>query len=813
MSKKIFLIAVACLAGLFSCSVLPAKNDMGDSGEMCWWYDKPASKYWEGLPVGTGRLAAMVIGTVGEDRLWLNEETLWSGGPNNPNRAGSPERLELMRKHILNREYAAADSIAPWFSSYPVRVQHYQPMSNLNLAYDGQDGSRVRDYKRKLSMDSALVTITYELDGIFYRREVFASYPDQVIVMRLTASKPGSINVTAWMNSLQESAVASAAGNDLVIRGGTTDLSQETYAERHIPGEIKWQSSVRIQPDGGKITPVIHDGSPGESGLKVSGANSVTFIISGATNWKAWNDVSGDEREQCSGYLEKASALSYENLRYRHLEDFMPLFHACRIDLGGQEAGALNTTERMERMRNGAEDPYFVSQYFQYGRYLMLAGARENTLAFNNHNIWLNNMEGRWQGRWTLNINIQQCYWPVESTSLAGLNHSLLIFTEQLARAGERTAREMYNCRGWVSHHGTDVWFNTAPTDRHAHASIWPMSGAWLLQQLFDHYRYQPDLEYLQRIYPLMKGSAEFFLDFMIEHPETGEMVTCPSTTPENWYISEDGRKTGLSIGTAMDIQLIRNLFRNTTEAAKILGMDDAFQSEMAAVLTKLPPHKTGKHGQLQEWYYDFDEFDVTHRHLSHLFAFYPDDDITLRKTPELSKAVERVLERKDDRHLGWSGAWKINLYARLEKAQSALDILKRMLVDVSIHPREEDSTITPSFEGNQAIQGVTAGIVEMLMQSHSGELSLLPALPGSWPKGSVKGLRGLGGYGIDLEWENGTLKEALVTSAAGGICILRTKTPVKVYLEKKKVKSTVTEEGILEFMAEKGGKYRVVAL
>jgi alpha-L-fucosidase 2 len=813
MIKNFCIVAFACMAALSSCSVVPAKNDKGDPGEMCWWYDKPASKYWEGLPVGTGRLAGMVIGTVSEDRLWLNEETLWSGGPNNPNRPGSPERLELMRKHILSREYAQADSIAPWFSSYPVRVQHYQPMSNLNLVYDGQDGSRVRDYKRKLSMDSSLVTITYELDGVFYRREVFASFPDQVIVMRLSASKPGSISVTARMNSLQETAVASVANNDLVISGGTTDLFHETYAERHIPGEIRWQSDVRILPEGGEIMPVTREDNVNLPGLKVSGANSVTFIISGATNWKAWNDVSGNEKELSTGYLDKASAMNYETLRERHLKDYMPLFGACIIDLGGQETGALNTTERMERMRSGAEDPFFVSQYFQYGRYLMLAGARENTLAFNNHNIWLNNMEGRWQGRWTLNINIQQCYWPVESTNLAALNHSLLIFTEQLAQAGERTAREMYNCRGWVSHHGTDVWFNTAPTDRHAHASIWPLSGAWLLQQLYDHYRYQPDIQYLQRIYPLMKGSAEFFLDFIIEHPETGEMVTCPSTTPENWYISEDGRKTGLSIGTAMDIQLIRNLFRNTINACKTLGRDEALQSEMAAVLAKLPPHKTGKHGQLQEWYYDFDEFDVTHRHLSQLFAFYPDDDITLHKNPELSKAVERVLERKDDKHLGWSGAWKINLYARLEKAQQALDILKRMLVDVSIHPREEDSTITPSFEGNQAIQGVTAGIVEMLMQSHSGELSLLPALPGTWAKGSVKGLRGMGGYGIELEWENGILKQALVTAGTDGACRLRTKAPVQVYLGRKKVESTITEDGLLEFMAEKGETYRVVAL
>jgi alpha-L-fucosidase 2 len=779
--------------------------------EMCWWYDKPAAKYWEGLPIGTGRLAGMVIGTIGEDRLWLNEETLWSGGPNNPNRPGGPQRLEAMRKHILNKEYAQADSIAPLFSSYPQRVQHYQPMSNLNLVFEGHDASRAINYRRRLSMDSALVTITYRLDGVDYKREIFASYPDQVIVMRISSNKPGNINLSAWTNSLQESALSLVDDNDLVIRGGTTDLFHEKYAERHIPGEMRWQTRVQVRHEGGSLTGTTmesHDNSPG---IKISGASSVTFIIAGATNWNSWNDVSGDEKQRCDKYISDVTRMDYSGLRKRHLEDYIPLFNTCSLDLGGQEKSKLTTTTRMEMMRKGEEDPLFVAQYFQYGRYLMLAGARENTLAFNNHNIWLNNMEGRWQGRWTLNINIQECYWPVESTNLAGLNHSLLIFTEQLAQAGERTAREMYNCRGWVAHHGTDIWFNTAPTDGHAHASIWPLSGAWLLQQLYDHYRFEPDKEYLKRLYQLMKGSAEFFLDFMITDPESGYMVTCPSTTPENWYISEDGRKSGLSVGTAMDIQLIRNLFRNTVEATRILGIDTDLRNQMSDVLAKLPPHKIGKHGQLQEWFYDFEEFDVKHRHLSHLFAFYPDDDITLRKTPELSKAVERVLERKDDKYLGWSGAWKINLYARLQKAQAAFDMLKRMLVDVSIHPREEDSTVTPSFEGNQAIQGVTAGITEMLMQSHSGEISLLPALPDSWKTGSVRGLRAIGGYEIDLAWEGGRLKESLVTAGISNSCKIRTLHPVQVLYKGRPVRTSLSGDGALTFKSVAGRQYQII--
>jgi alpha-L-fucosidase 2 len=631
--------------------------------------------------------------------------------------------------------------------------------------------------------------------------------------MRLTGSKPGSVRVTGWMNSPQPSAVQSIENNDLILAGGTKELTEDTYAERLIPGKIKWQARVRIQNKGGQISKIRLPNHNNAPGIQISGADAVTFILSGATNWKSWNDVSGNEKERCSKYLEDAAAKDFRTLKKRHLDDYCPLFSKCSINLGTSEAAGQNTSERMELLRKGGEDPQFISQYFQYGRYLMLAGAREKTLAFNNHNIWLDNMEGRWQGRWTLNINIQECYWPVESTSLSPLNESLLTFTELLARAGQRTAKEMYNCRGWVAHHGTDVWFNTAPTDGHPNASMWPMGGAWVMQQLYDHYLYQPDIGYLKRIYPLLKGASEFFLDYMITDPKSGWLVTCPSSSPENWFLSGDKKQTALSMGSSMDIQIIRNLFRNSLTAGKKLGKDTDLQAQIKSALTKLPPHQIGKYGQIQEWLYDFEETDVRHRHMSQLFAFYPDDDITIYKTPDLAKAVEKVLERKDDKYLGWSGAWKINLYARLQKPEAAYDILNRMLVDVSIHPREEDSKITPSFEGNQAIQGVTAGIVEMLMQSHSGEISLLPALPKAWRTGNIVGLQARGGYEVDLTWENGKLKESFIVAKNTGKCRIRTQQPVKILLENQMVPARLLVNGVLEFDAIIGEKYRVVAL
>jgi alpha-L-fucosidase 2 len=503
--------------------------------------------------------------------------------------------------------------------------------------------------------------------------------------------------------------------------------------------------------------------------------------LAGATSWKSWNDVSADEKVRCDRYITKAAGYNYSELKRRHLKDYMPLFASCKLDLGGGEAGLLTTTERMEKIRAGVADPLYVVQYFQYGRYLMLAGAREGTLAFNNHNMWLNNMEGRWQGRWTLNINLEECYWPVESTNLARLNESLLLFTEELAQAGRRTAKELYNCRGWVAHHGTDVWFNTAPTDRNREATIWPMGGAWLLQQLYDHYQYDPDKKYLERIYPLLKGSAEFFLDYLITDPATGYLVTCPSTSPENSFITAGGKLAAVTMGSTMDNELLRNLFGHTISAAKILGKDGDLCTELENAGKRLPPFRIGRFGQLQEWLEDFQESDTGHRHISHLFASYPDDAITLRKTPGLAEAVRVVLRRRGDINRGWSGAWKINQHARLEEPEAAYKILVPMLTDVSLHPRMEDSRITPSFEGNQGIQGITAGIAEMLMQSHSGEISLLPALPAEWPKGSVTGLRGRGGYTIDIRWDNGRLSEATLVSGVTQTCRLRIKGKVRV--------------------------------
>jgi len=758
--KRHFLIWVFIVDAVLS----HAQQGKPNANEMCWWYDQPATKYWEGLPIATGRFAAMIGGKTGEEDIVFNDETLWSGGPYDPNNLDGPQILANVRKLILEKKYVEANEEAMKLNSIPTNVQHYQPMGILNISFDSGGRDPVTDYKRKLSMDSAVVTISYRKNGINYRRELFASYPDQVIVMRLTADKPGSIDIRVGFGSLLPSAQTKIVDGDLVMNGTNGQA-------------LKWSARLRAVVDGGDVT---YDRGPDL--IKISKASSVTLLLAGATSWKSWNDVSADERARCDQYITRAANYSYSELERRHLQDYMPLFASCQLDLGGDPAGLLTTTGRMERLRAGGSDPLYIAQYFQYGRYLMLAGAREGGLAFNNHNMWLNNMEGRWQGRWTLNINLQECYWPVESTNLARLNESLLVFVEQLAEAGRRTARELYNCRGWVAHHGTDVWFNTAPTDRNREATIWPMGGAWLMQQLYDHYQYDPDEKYLERIYPLLKGASEFFLDYLITDPGTGYLVTCPSTSPENSFIAVGGKLAAVSMGSTMDNELLRNLFGHTISAARILGKDEGLCRELEEARKQLPPFRIGKFGQLQEWLEDFQESDTGHRHISHLFAAYPDDAITLRNTPGLAQAVRVVLRRRGDINKGWSGAWKINQHARLEEPEAAYKILVPMLTDVSLHPRAEDSRITPSFEGNQGIQGVTAGIAEMLMQSHSGEISLLPALPAEWPKGSVTGLRGRGGYTIDIRWNDGRLREATLVSSQTQTCRLRIKKKLRVF-------------------------------
>jgi alpha-L-fucosidase 2 len=805
MKKTTFFVTALISLAFLSCG---NKNEITvNQVPMQWRYDVPATKYWEGLPIGAGRFAAMIPGALGHEVIAFNDETLWTGGPYNPNPPDGPATLKKVRELIFAKKYAEAHAAA-WDLGYPGRhVQLYQALGRLNMDYTGHELSKAAGYQRVLDMDNATVDVSYKLDGVSYSRRIFASYPDQVIVIRLTADRKGKISFSSWQTSLQPSAKTRVEGNEIIMEGTTISAKEGNATSDYgnkwtiLPPQMRWQSKVKIINEGGTLTAEADK-------LTVANADAVTLILAGATNWVSWSDVSADEKKRCGDYLSNAAKLPYPELLQRHLDDYRPLFSACKLNLGADPVPSLTTSQAMDTIRKGLPNPAYEARYFQYGRYLLLAGAREGTLAFNNHNIWLDDLEGRWQGRWTLNINIQECYWPVENTNLPGVNESLLLFVENLAQAGQRTAKELFGCRGWCSCLGTDVWFNTAPTDGNPQHALFPLSGIWLMQQLYEHYRYNPDAEYLKRIYPLMKGAAEFCFDFLVEEPESGYLVTCPASSPENKFVDEKGNVAALSFASSGDMQLIRGFLRNYVEATGALNIDAELNRWASETLKRLPPHKIGKHGQLQEWFYDFEEHEVTHRHMMHLIAVYPDDDITLRKTPALAEAVKVTLKRRGDHNLGWSGAWKINLRARLEEPDLAYRDLHRMLADVSIHPRAEDSRITPSFEGNQAIQGVTAGIAEMLLQSHSGEISLLPALPAQWANGAVEGLRAAGGYEVAMEWKNGVLSKAVIKASYDAPCRLRTKTPVKISADGKDVETSSTDDNLLEFNAVAGKTY-----
>lgn len=619
---------------------MPVKNS--------WWFRTPASKYWEGLPLANGRLAAMVLGRVRDEVIPLNEVTLFTGSPYDPNNPEGPKVLAEVRKLLLEGKFVEAQRLCRGLMSQPLSVQHYRPIGELRVRFDVPD--HADSYKRELDMDSAMARAIYESGGIHFTREVFASYPDQVLVMRISADRPGSVSLSARLASILPSAHSEIQKRGaIVMRGGVETVTEGRSGNPVIPSRMRWLSQLKVAPEGGRIGEcrIEEDESRTAACVSVRNADAVTLILAAATNYVNWQDISGDPELQVTKRM-AAARMSYAELRARHLKDWQSQFLKCKLDLGGHEAAEDDTTTRLEKLRQGAADPLFEAQYFQYGRYLLLAVSRPGALAFNNHNVWLAGAEERWNGRWTLNINLEECYWPSETTNLAETNEALLTFVESLSEAGARTARELYGMRGWVAHLGTDLWMNTAPTDGTG-PGIWPTAGPWLLENLWEHYAFEPDKAYLKRLYPLLRGSSEFFLDFLIEEPVHHWLVTAPSVSPENSFYTPAHEKTQVGIGPTLDNQLLRDLFDHTMEAAATLGVDAELCGKIAYARGRLPPTRTGSHGQIQEWLEDYDEPELTHRHLSPLYGFYPSSQITEAMTPELMKAVRTTLDRRGE--------------------------------------------------------------------------------------------------------------------------------------------------------------------
>ncbi len=713
------------------------------------WYRQPAREWVEALPVGSGKLGAMVFGGVAAERLQLNEDTLWAGGPYDPANPEALAALPEIRRLIDAGEYAKATQLAEAkFMGAPKRQMSYQTIGDLKLEFPGL-AEAASDYVRDLDIDGAIATTTFTADGVRHVREVIASAPDGVIAVRLTASRKGAITVDlGFASPLKSKPAASVEGTTLVLTGGND-------SQQGVPAQLKFECRVEVRAKGGRVA--------GQGGkLSVTGADEVLLLIAAATSYRRYDDVSGDPTALNNAVLAKLAGRPWARLMADHQADHRALFRRVGVDFGRTRADLLPTDERIKRSPT-TDDPSLAALYFQYGRYLLIACSRPGSQPANLQGVWNDKTDAPWGSKYTININTEMNYWPAEPTNLPELVEPLIALVQDIAQTGTTTAKVMYGARGWVAHHNTDLWRATAPIDG-AMYGVWPTGGAWLCKHVYDHYDYNRDRAYLARVYPLIKGSARFFLDTLVVDPKFGVLVTNPSISPEN----DHGHGSSLVAGPTMDQAIVRDLFENCLKAETILGPDQAFVAELKAARDKLAPYRIGKDGQLQEWQedWDADAIDIHHRHVSHLYGLFPSDQIGIDTTPKLAAAARTSLLTRGDLATGWAIAWRLNLWARLGDGDHAHNVLKLLLGPDRTYPNMFDAHPPFQIDGNF---GGTSGMTEMVLQSRNDRIYLLPALPSAWPTGRMTGLRARGAVGVDVHWAGGKLTEAVLTASVDG--------------------------------------------